>query len=70
MSESDWIPDAAHINALPHALRSYIHDLESNADPAGNIATIWFQREQIGGLLRRLSEAKAELARLLLSRNP
>jgi hypothetical protein len=56
-----WIPDADHINALPDPIRGFIHDLETRADPAGDTETIWSQREQIGGLLQQLSEAKAEL---------
>ena len=33
-----FIPDADHINALPGPLRQYIHDLETRADPAGDVA--------------------------------
>jgi len=33
----EFKPDAAHINALPDPLRRFIHDIETNADPAGII---------------------------------
>lgn len=31
----DWAPTAAAINALPDPLRRFIHDIETNCDPAG-----------------------------------
>jgi hypothetical protein len=35
--QDDWTPTAANINGLPEPLRRYIHDLETNADPAGMV---------------------------------
>lgn len=35
-----FVPDADHINALPGPLRKYIHDLETRADLAGEVAEI------------------------------
>jgi hypothetical protein len=33
----NFMPDADHLNALPGPLRKYIHDLETRADPAGDV---------------------------------
>jgi hypothetical protein len=32
-----WTPTLENVNALPYALRKYIHDLENTADPAGMV---------------------------------
>ena len=32
-----WLPTAENINALPGPVRKYIHDLQTNADPAGMV---------------------------------
>src|SRR5260370_996812 len=46
-----FIPAPDHINALPGPLRSYIHDLETRADPAGNVAEIAMLKEKQCGPL-------------------
>lgn len=33
----NWLPTAKSINVLPEPLRRYIHDMVSNADPAGTV---------------------------------
>jgi hypothetical protein len=33
----NWTPTTDNINALPRPLRRYIHDLQTNADPAGTL---------------------------------
>lgn len=30
----DWLPTPENINALPEPVRKYIHDIETNTDPA------------------------------------
>ena len=35
--DKSWLPTAENINALPDPIRRYIHDLETNADPAGMV---------------------------------
>jgi hypothetical protein len=56
-SESaDWIPDAAHINALPEPIRRYIHDLETRCDPAGDIRALTIARDTIKALEMKLAE--------------
>jgi hypothetical protein len=41
---------SAEINALPERLRRYIHDLETNADPAGTVRDAFAQRENCKAL--------------------
>ena len=53
-----FVPDAAHINALPEPLRRYIHDLESTCDPAGDMQRIAFLKDQCGGLQVKLRDAE------------
>ena len=57
----DFVPDAVHINALPEKLRQYIHDLETDADPAGDKARLLMLKEQVDGLSHLYAEAKDEL---------
>jgi hypothetical protein len=52
----DWQPTAENVNALPAPLRRFIHDLETKCDPSGDVRTIWSQREQIDGLVKRVRE--------------
>jgi len=33
----DWTPTPENINALPLPLRRYIHDLQTQVDPAGTV---------------------------------
>jgi len=35
--QTGWLPTSANINALPDPIRGYIHDLETRADPAGEL---------------------------------
>jgi hypothetical protein len=50
----DWKPTAANINALPESLRRYIHDLETNCDPAGLVQQIAALKDQVNQLLALL----------------
>jgi hypothetical protein len=52
----DWTPTPAAINALPEQLRQYIHDLETNADPAGTIRELTIARDTIRQLSARIAE--------------
>jgi len=47
---------AETINALPDPLRQYIHDLETRCDPAGDIQTIAYLREDRDALAKRVDE--------------
>ena len=51
--EDDWLPLAININALPEPIRKYIHDIETNADPAGMVAQNQFLRMQVDQLQKR-----------------
>ena len=45
-----WTPTAEATNALPEPLRSFIHELETNCDPAGLVRENMFLKEQNGQL--------------------
>lgn len=57
----DFKPDPGHINALPEPLRRYIHDLETRADPAGDIQQIASLMEQRDALLIRCRQLEVEM---------
>lgn len=42
-----WQPTAENINALPEPVRHYIHDLVSNADPAGTARDLTITQDTI-----------------------
>lgn len=54
-------PTAAEINALPANLRSYIHDLETRADPAGDVRRGRLAEDENRALRRKAEELTAEL---------
>jgi len=56
-----FVPDADHINALPGPLRRYIHDLETRADPAGDVAEIAMLKENNAALWRRVQELESQV---------
>jgi hypothetical protein len=58
-----FIPDADHINALPEPVRRYIHDLETRADPAGDVAELALLKENNAALWKRVRELEAENGR-------
>lgn len=33
----DWLPTAENVNALPEPIRRFVHELSTNADPAGTV---------------------------------
>lgn len=41
---------AVEINSLPRRVRDYIHDLETQADPAGTLWELHYLRETIAAL--------------------
>jgi endogenous inhibitor of DNA gyrase (YacG/DUF329 family) len=56
-----FVPDADHINALPGPLRRYIHDLETRADPAGDVAEIALLKENNAALWARIRELESQI---------
>jgi hypothetical protein len=54
-----WLPDPEHINALPQPIRSYIHDLVANIDPAGIVAENAVLRDTVAALEARLGEVES-----------
>jgi hypothetical protein len=54
-----WLPDPEHTNALPQPVRKYVHDLSTNADPAGMVAENALLRDTVAALELRLRELEA-----------
>src|SRR5260370_1065910 len=59
----DWLPTPDAINALPEPLRRFIHDLETNADPAGMVRENWFLSQQVDALTVKLDAMKRTAAK-------
>ena len=57
-----WLPDPEHFNALPQPLRDYIRDLETRADPAGDVAQIAFLKETVEALVIKVRELEQEIS--------
>lgn len=55
-------PTSARINALPENVRSYIHDLETRSDPAGNIRRGKLAEDENRALRASIAQLTAELA--------
>lgn len=66
--EDDWTPTADNINELPKPLRSYIHALHTECDPAGNVQQNVLMKDmllQANSMIERLKEQQsAEIDRL------
>jgi hypothetical protein len=56
-----FIPDSAHVNALPEPIRRYIHDLETQCDPAGLVRENTIARDTIRSLEQQLATAREAL---------
>lgn len=52
----DWLPTPTNVNALPEPLRHYIHQLQTDCDPAGTIRENVILRETVAALEARLAE--------------
>ena len=57
-----WLPTAENINALPDGIRSFVHDLQTRCDPAGDVQKMALQADTIRGLDAKVRELEAELA--------
>jgi hypothetical protein len=55
---------ADRINRLPNWARKYIHDLETRADPSGDIQELADLRDQRDGLVKIVEQLKRENSRL------
>ena len=52
------------INALPERVRLYIHDIETQCDPAGMVAENTLLRDQVRALDAMIARLKSQLKRL------
>jgi hypothetical protein len=55
-----WTPTPEAINALPDPIRSYIHDLETRADPAGEVRELVICRDSLAAMERRAIAAEED----------
>ena len=58
--DPNWTPTAENINALPKPLRRYIHDLQSNIDPAGMMRENFRLRQEVASLRKQLRAKSKE----------
>jgi hypothetical protein len=54
----DWLPTSENINALPVPLRTFIHNLETVADPAGTVRENILLKDENRQLRTALAESK------------
>lgn len=66
---TDWLPTAENINALPEALRKFVHDLETNADPAGMMAENTLLKDTVAQLQVKITLLQATIDRLKIDRD-
>lgn len=59
-----FTPTAENINALPEGIRNYIRDLETRADPTGEVSQLTLTMDQNKQLQKELSERTSEADRL------
>jgi rubrerythrin len=60
----DFSPTPDQVNALPEKLRSYIHLLETRADPAGDVASLVCAQENVEALTNRVLDLEKENSEL------
>jgi len=64
----NWMPTRDNINALPKALRGYIHDLESNVDAVETMRDNFRLRREVATLKRELASKPAQQEVVFLDR--
>ena len=60
-----WLPTAENVNALPDQVRKFVHDLATNADPAGTVRDLTIAQDTIRALEasnRMLRDVAAEVS--------
>jgi hypothetical protein len=58
---TSWTPTTENINNLPKPLRRFVHDLQSNCDPAGMIRENICLKENLAALQCRIEELESRL---------
>jgi hypothetical protein len=61
---ASWLPTPDAIDTLPLPLRKFIHDLQTRADPSGEVAELTIARETCRALSLRVEELEREIAAL------
>ena len=64
-SFENWTPTPANLNALPQAVRHYIHELESDPDMVGLMRENFCLRQEIAALKRKLALTRNEAVLLI-----
>ena len=59
---ANWLPTPDAINALPLPLRQFIRDLETRADPSGDVAELAIARDTCRAPSLRVQELERQLA--------
>ena len=52
----NWLPTAENINGLPEPIRKFIHDIETNADPAQTMRENTILKDTVAALAKRVEE--------------
>jgi len=52
----NWLPTAENINGLPEPIRKFIHDIETNADPAQTVRENTILKDTVAALAKRVEE--------------
>jgi len=58
-----WLPTPEAVNALPEPLRRYIHDLETNTDPAGMVRENIIMRAERDALVLKVAALNQKAGR-------
>jgi hypothetical protein len=61
MNDTSYPPTSAEINALPPNLRRWIHELETDADPAGTIRQAALVEDENRQLRAKVAELQVAL---------
>jgi len=57
----DWLPTPENINSMPEPVRKYIHDIETNCDPAHLVQENVLLKDTCRGLVLKLEKKKSKL---------
>jgi hypothetical protein len=61
---AEWAPTAENINTLPAPIRDYIHQLETNADPAGIVRENTLAKDISRALCTEITSLRQQVAEL------
>lgn len=56
----NWLPTPDNVNSLPEGLRQYVHDIETNADPASMVQELTLAKDTIKSMEQWFVEYEKE----------